>query len=149
MDNAGKFQVAPKGKAKSAPDQAERAGRDDIVHSFTRQTLKNLEAYIWRLHTDKKNLSESISFIPIIVTNSKLYSIEITSEQIKPNSDLRDFQNCKQEKYVAYNFSTSVKWDDEKQEIRTASGGFEKTVFVVNIHHLTEFVDCIKKGFTR
>ncbi len=144
LENQGVFQRAKKGKVEFAPELAERAGREEILHSFTRQTLKNLEAYIWKLHQKKEFLSEFVSFFPVIVTNAKLYSMEFLPEQIDVDGNLKDFSNYKQEKYVGFNFSDSVKWKEGNQEIITDLGGFDKTVFVVNVNHILEFIEGIK-----
>ncbi|NNM43271.1 MAG: hypothetical protein HKM07_02890, partial [Chlamydiae bacterium] len=136
---------AKKGKVAFAPELAERAGREEILHGFTLQTFKNLEAYIWQLHQKKEFLSEFVTFIPVIVTNAKLYSMEFSPEQIDVDGNLKDFCNYQQENYVGFNFSDSVKWDAGKQEIITESGSFEKTVFVVNVNHLVEFIEGIKQ----
>lgn len=144
LEDQGVFQRAKKGKVDFAPEQAERAGREEILHSFTRQTLKNLQGCIWKLHQEPAFLAESVSFFPVIVTNAKLYSIEYALEQIDADGNLQDFNNPKEEKYVGFNFSDSVKWDEDKQEILTETGSFEKTVFVVNVNHIVDFIDKIK-----
>lgn len=144
LENQGKFQRAKKSKVEFAPEQAERAGREEILHSFMRQTLKNLEAYIWRLHQNKDLLSQVISFMPVIVTNAKLYSMEFTPDQIDVDGNLQNFHHFQQEKYIGFNFSDSVKWDNGRQEILTESGTFEKTVFVVNVNHVIDFIEYIK-----
>ncbi len=145
LENQGAFQRAKKGKVDFAPELAERAGREEILHGFTRQTFKNLEAYIWKLHQKREFLSELVTFLPVIVTNAKLYSIEFKPEQIDADGDLQDFCNFQQENYLGFNFSDSVKWDVGKQEILTESGSYEKTVFVVNVNHLLSFIEGIKQ----
>lgn len=98
LENQGLFQRSKKNKIESLPEMGERAGREDLMQGFVRQTLKNLEAYIWKLRQQKNFCSEIITFLPVIVTNAKLYSLEFKHEQIDFNGDLKECTDPKEEK---------------------------------------------------
>ncbi|MBA2368045.1 MAG: hypothetical protein H0V82_03365 [Candidatus Protochlamydia sp.] len=92
LENQGIFQRSKKNKIDFLPELGERAGREDVrCMDYIRQALKNLEAYIWKLRQKNEFQSETVTFLPIIVTNANLYSLEFNPEQIDGDSDLKDF----------------------------------------------------------
>lgn len=147
LENQGVFQRSKKNKIDFLPELGERAGREDVMHGYIRQALNNLEAYIWKLHQKNEFQLETVTFLPIIVTNANLYSLQFNPEQIDVSSDLKDFSEHKQEKFLCFNFSDSIKYEDNKgfKEIVTDFGDYEKSVFIVNIKYVLDFIECVRK----
>ncbi|MDO8623317.1 MAG: hypothetical protein Q7R52_03650 [archaeon] len=106
------------------------------IHEKVKQALKELEAYIY----NNRDIGKFI--IPIIITNSKLYYFDYTKSDINNNGDLINFQDLEEVNYLVYNFPEILRWDKGQQIVQSLSNSDHhiKTVFIVNINYLNEFL---------
>lgn len=146
-------------------EYASTSSREDYIHSKIKQVLCNTEAFIWKkmgLDSSKPDLMKTVNnnFYPVIVTNADLYFLSYSENDVSENSTLTDINAPVAVKYLAYNFSDSIKWGDRLKEVeylveeelghcsKNHRGSHIKSVFVVNIKYVIEFIDMIT-GMTK
>ena len=122
------------------------------IHEHLRQVLKNTEAHLSTFRNDDKITNINfigVSFFPVIVTNSPLYILKYNSDNINTNGDLTDYESVESVPYLIYNFSEVMRWDNSSQIIENVHHRNYnlKSVFIVNINHLTELVTYLERGY--
>ncbi|MFH1592716.1 MAG: hypothetical protein ABIB47_05105 [Candidatus Woesearchaeota archaeon] len=117
------------------------------IHQYIRQVLKETEAYISTEEYLGIRKSPPNDFIyPVIVTNAKLYSLDYSKDDINSDGDLTNYSSIKKIGFVAYNFPEIVRWDERGNQVVSNTSEPQdhvKTVFIVNINHLKEFLRII------
>lgn len=138
LNKDGNLQKEKNGFAVTAKEN-----RNDI-HKFIRQTLKETEAYL----SQNRCLEKIV--MPTIVTNAKLYFLDYSKGDIDSNGNLTNYNEIKEVKGLVYNFPEVMRWDKGQQIIKSEDKGFGihhvKSVFIININHLQDFInDIIQK----
>jgi len=131
----GRLEITQQGFVKTSKNSEEN------IHKAIKQVLKETEAYIY-----SRGLPNSI-IIPIIVTNADLYYIDYSKGDIDSKGDLTNYDEIKKIKGLVYNFPEIIKYGVYKSLIQGISPGIlkhnVKSVFIVNVEHLKEFIDLI------
>ena len=136
QDNEGRIVTTNKDK-----DLGKRPQKG--VHNAVRQLLKNLEAYI--TVNDKKLRNETL-LVPIIVTNTELGFLNYSSHNLDKNGDLIDYKSIEFKPYLVFNFPQQIKGNGYiVSPVASTMGGEMKSLFIVNVNHLSEFVEKIKE----
>lgn len=137
------------------------SSRDDYIRNKAKQVLGNTEAFIWRkmgLDSGKPNLNQTAGqlFFPVIVTNANLFYMKYSDQDLAENGSLSDFSAPIPVKYVAYNIPENMKWGDRLKDVeylvekelghpsQNYEGSHIKSVFIVNIAHVKEFIDSVR-----
>lgn len=117
------------------------------VNDHINQMMKAIQIYLGGLRTpDDRFLNKSL--IPIIVTNASLFIIEYSYEELDANGDLRTHQKISEVPYLAYNYPQILQWARSQIVGHVGTRNIEdsehlKTVFVVNIEKLKDFIDVL------
>jgi hypothetical protein len=119
------------------------------VHDNVRQSLKETEAIF---NQAIKNGGPTGLFVPIILTNAKLGIIDYSKDGIDESGNLTNFAELRPANFVVYNFPEVIKIENKKIPLNPLGpwGGENhlKSVFIVNIQHLKEFIDQINKEYS-
>jgi hypothetical protein len=138
------------------------SNRDDYIRNKAKQVIANTEALIWKkmgLNADKPNLNQTAGqlFFPVIVTNANLFYLKYSDENVSEEGSLIDFANPVPVKYLACNFSENMRWGDRLKDVeyfvdnelgnpsQDYRGSHLKSVFVVNIGYVKEFVEAVRE----
>ena len=107
--------------------------QEDPIQRAVLQVLYQTKAWRW----EPESLKAISFFIPVILTNAPLFYLDYDPKQIDENSNLKDFNYLKRMKGIIYNYSEFLDWPKAKDEREI------KSIFIINIHHFTEFLDWI------
>ncbi|MBI2547614.1 MAG: hypothetical protein HYW23_04185 [Candidatus Aenigmarchaeota archaeon] len=105
------------------------------IDDYAYQLLRNLDS---RLGITAGHFPEEFngkSFPPILLTNAKLGVLEFGDSQINDKGDLTDYNNLSEFPFFAYNKQAIMAFDQNNET------DFTKTIFIVNIEHLNEFLE--------
>lgn len=84
---------------------------------------------------------EAYTFMPLIVTNSPLYYLEYEEKHIDEKGDLKNYSSLKEVPYLAFNFSEYLGFNTDNGYQTDEVEKQVKSVFIVNIKHLKDFLD--------
>ena len=117
------------------------------VNDHLEQLMRAVQIYLINLKTPYERFLNQ-SLIPIIVTNANLLLIEYTDEELNERGDLKDYQKIENVPYLAYNYPQILKWDVSQTVGHIGTRNIEdsehlKTIFVVNIERLKDFIDIL------
>jgi len=101
------------------------------IHDHIRQVLKETDFYINVTDLNKK------IFIPIIVTNAKLYQLSYSFEKLNSDGNLIEYDDLSEIDGVAYIISEWMRNVDGSISSGVSS---PKTVFIVNVNRLEPFI---------
>ena len=107
--------------------------QEDPIQRAVNRVLDQTKAWRWDLPFNK----DYSFFIPIILTNASLLFLDYEEIQINEDSNLIDYKSLKKIGFLIYNYPKILDWPNAKNEMEF------KSVFVVNIHYFTEFLDWI------
>ena len=120
---------------------AKTESNDHNLHSNIKQVLNETSAYL--SHTDQQDGL----VVPVIVTNTDLFVLTFSGHHIDKKGDLQGYNNIKIVPYLAYSFPEFLKyqrpWGIECEPLSEDHN--LKTVFIVNINHLGEFVRIVSE----
>ncbi|MFA6064425.1 MAG: hypothetical protein WCW44_04080 [archaeon] len=113
------------------------------VNENVRQVLKELRCVL--IDVLKKKFVQGI-FVPIIVTNAKLGVIDYSKAGLNSVGELTEIAPITEVPYIAYDFPEIMDVGGKPLALpqQARVGAHLKTVFVVNIEHLAEFIDKIQ-----
>ena len=109
--------------------------------------LKGAEAILYNYsYLNKVDIKNNEYIVPIIVTNANLFLMTFSYEDINNNGDLGTYKEPEQVPYLAYNFPEIITWSKEPEIIQStdAKSGNMKSVFIVNINKIKEFIDFLE-----
>ena len=144
-------------RQKGKPHLPLRSSREEYVRGFLRQALFNMEVLLHSKMSDQSWEKEwPLTFIPLIVTNAKVFSGTYVKSDIDDDAKLAkiDLQPIK---VAAFNHAEILKWGATYEKCLSHIGqpvcgnrvhaderyigSHIKTVFIVSKNHLLEFID--------
>lgn len=105
--------------------------QEDPIHRAVQRVLVQTKAWRW----NKTTLRPYSFYVPIILTNARLFFMDYNSEHIDKDSNLVDYNSLEEVGTLIYNYPEFLGLPNSDDE-RTI-----KSVFVVNINHFSEFLD--------
>ncbi len=116
----------------------------DTFNKNIYQLLENFDVFL-----EQTPLRGRRYIIPVIVTNARLFYMQYGEESINDFGDLSNFKLEPQDKIV-FNFPYIAKWqDNELARDRNFGCISEKSIFIVNIKSLREFIQRLFNSFSR
>jgi len=106
------------------------------VYDHVIQLLKNMEVYLGLKSGNFPAKCANKLFCPILLTNAKIGLLDFNDSQIDDSGNLTDYNKLEEVPFVAYNKPFIMQFDNPEE-----NNEFMKTVFIVNIRHLKEFVE--------
>lgn len=109
------------------------------VHEAVRQVLHNTMAFRHDMDAESYEVrGKGAFFIPVIVTNARLFYLNYSEKNIDDNCNIKDYDDIKEVQGIVYNFPEVLGWANTRDEEAV------KSVFIINQKHFKKFLDWIK-----
>jgi len=125
------------GKSFESTNKKEIATSYRDVHDAVLQVLNQTSGWFSSVSIEEKNLT----FIPVVVTNAKLYSISFDPNDMDSQGNLTKYSSLKREPWVVYNIS-SIKMKD-----LLSKDDLVRSVIIVNVTSLLDFMSWANDNF--
>ncbi len=127
--------LIPENKGKEFVKTSTR--QEDPIHRAVQRVLVQTKAWRW----NKTILKPYSFYVPIVLTNARIFFLDYESSQIDKNSNLINYNSLEEVNALIYNYPEFLGLPNANDE-RTI-----KSVFIVNINHFTEFLDWLMPQF--